>query len=164
MCNSASISSAASHWVLLLTVAQVTPSILVATAMGSFSDRYGRKTSLVLATASSVVESALLVAVEVMPLAPSTVRMALLGGEVVVGFMGAYSLFFMAVFSMVVDSIQRGQRTLLIGFMEGVIYLGKQTGLIDKRLAFCPENVRDKREEGVHEYESVQPNCDKSNA
>jgi MFS family permease len=48
---------------LYATVAQVTPAVVVATAMGALSDRYGRKSSLVLAASAGLVEAAVIVAV-----------------------------------------------------------------------------------------------------
>lgn len=53
----------AAKWMLYATVAQVTPAVVVATAMGALSDRYGRKSSLVLAASAGLVEAAVIVAV-----------------------------------------------------------------------------------------------------
>jgi hypothetical protein len=52
----------------------------------------------------------------------------IVGGEVLVGCMGAASLFFMATFSMTIDSIHRSKRTLYIGLLEGTIYFGAARG------------------------------------
>ena len=116
-----SVEAESSHWLLYFNVAYGLPSILVCLLYGGISDLIGRKPFIVLPIVGNLVITVVMVAVVY------SYTMSLyyfLVGGFVAGLLGNFAIFNLATYSYVADISSRSNRTLQIGVLEAMTYLG----------------------------------------
>ncbi|KAL9955023.1 hypothetical protein ACROYT_G042623 [Oculina patagonica] len=114
-----------SKWILHQSVASTVPSIVVSMMLGSWSDKVGRKTVLILPSVGSV----LLYINYMLNVAYFSLDVNfILIGVCISGFFGGFTTTLLGVFSYISDITDKSQRTLRVAVLESMIFLGGAVG------------------------------------
>ena len=114
-----------SKWILYQSVSLMVPSIAASLILGSWSDRVGRKTVLILPSVGSV-----LLYIDYMLNAGyfSLDVNFILIGVCISGFFGGFATTLLGVFSYISDISDKSQRTVRVAILESMIFLGGTVG------------------------------------
>lgn len=111
-----------SHWILYINIASGVPSILVSIFYGAVSDVKGRRLFMILPALGMIVNQAVVLCVVFLPnILPLPF---LLLGSLVSGVSGSFSVFNFAVYSYASDISATSKRTVQIGILESMTFLG----------------------------------------
>lgn len=114
-----------SKWILYQSVALMVPSIAASLILGSWSDKVGRKTVLILPSVGSV----LLYINYMLNVGYFSLDVNyILIGVCISGFFGGFATTLLAVFSYISDITDKSQRTLRVAILESMIFLGGTVG------------------------------------
>ena len=120
-----SVHQKTSKWILHQSVVQMLPSIAVSLILGSWSDKVGRKTVLILPSVGSV----LLYINYMLNVAYFSLDVNyILIGVCISGFFGGFATTLLGVFSYISDITDKSQRTLRVAILESMIFLGGAVG------------------------------------
>ena len=114
-----------SKWILYESVASAVPSITASLILGSWSDKVGRKTVLILPSVGSVL---LYINYMLNVWYFSLDVNFILIGVCISGFFGGFATTLLGVFSYISDISDKSQRTLRFAILETMIYLGGTVG------------------------------------
>ena len=117
-----------SHWLLYVNVASGVPAVLVSVFYGAVSDVKGRRPFMVLPALGSIVNQA--VVLSVVHLSHTLPLPFLLLGSFVSGLCGTFPVFNFAVYSYVSDVSTTSKRTVQIGVLESMTFLGATLSLV----------------------------------
>ena len=109
-----------SRWLLYINLANSIPAIVAALAFGAWSDKTGRRLVLCLPAVGIALNAAVVLIVWYRNLPVSY----LLIGQIGSSFLGGYATFLMATFAYMADITTHENRTLRIGILESMTYLG----------------------------------------
>eukprot|EP00056_Hartaetosiga_gracilis_P005319 m.83575 g.83575 ORF g.83575 m.83575 type:complete len:534 (-) comp12126_c0_seq1:143-1744(-) len=123
-CNSATVTGKASDLLIYYNLAMVIPSFFIVTTLGSLSDMYGRKIMMFLPCVGSLLQQLGILLVIYLDLSLPWLYMPMLA----YGFFGTYALFLLSLFTSVADITTPHERTVWIGFMEGMNLVGTCAG------------------------------------
>lgn len=115
------VEAQSSHWLLYVNVAYGVPSILVSLLYGGVSDLIGRKPFIVLPIVGNMVNTIVMLAVVYS--GTSHVHYFLIGGFLG-GLLGNFSIFNLSAYAYAADVSTHSKRTLHIGVLESMTYLG----------------------------------------
>ena len=122
------VQSRSSHWLLYTNLAIGLPSILLSMIYGSLSDQLGRKTFIALPPIGSIINTAVILLViylqDTLPIG------FFLLGAFASGLFGSFSVFNFGVYSYVSDISVHSKRTVRIGVLESMTYLGATLSLL----------------------------------
>ena len=122
------VQSRSSHWLLYINLASGLPSIFLSMLYGSLSDLLGRKTFIALPPIGSIVNTAVILLVvyleDTLPIA------FFLLGAFASGLFGNFSVLNFGVYSYASDISVRSKRTVQIGVLESMTYLGATLSLL----------------------------------
>ena len=114
-----------SKWILYQSVSQAVPSIAASLILGSWSDRVGRKTVLILPSVGSVLLYInYMLNVKFFSLDVNFILI----GVCISGFFGGFATTLLGVFSYISDITDKSQRTLRVAILESMIFLGGTVG------------------------------------
>ena len=114
-----------SRWILYQSIAQTLPSIAASLILGSWSDKVGRKTVLILPSVGSV----LLYTNYILNVAYFSLDVNyILIGVCISGFFGGFATTLLGVFSYISDITDKSQRTVRVAILESMIFLGGTVG------------------------------------
>ncbi|XP_078350899.1 lysosomal proton-coupled steroid conjugate and bile acid symporter SLC46A3-like [Oculina patagonica] len=114
-----------SKWILHQSLAVMLPSIAASLILGSWSDRVGRKTVLILPSVGSV----LLYINYMLNVAYFSLHVNfILIGVCISGFFGGFATTLLGVFSYISDITDKSQRTLRVAVLESMIFMGGTVG------------------------------------
>ena len=114
-----------SRWILYQSVSLMVPSIAASLILGSWSDRVGRKTVLILPSVGSV----LLYTNYMLNAGYFSLDVNfILIGVCISGFFGGFATTLLGVFSYISDITDKSQRTLRVAILESMIFLGGTVG------------------------------------
>ena len=117
-----------SHWLLYINIASGVPSILVSVIYGAVSDMKGRRLFMILPVLGSILnQTVVLLAVYFQDTLPLPI---LLLGAFVSGIGGTFPVFNFAVYSYVSDISSNSKRTIHIGILESMTFLGATASLL----------------------------------
>eukprot|EP00055_Hartaetosiga_balthica_P004171 m.10427 g.10427 ORF g.10427 m.10427 type:complete len:528 (-) comp3667_c0_seq1:37-1620(-) len=123
-CNSATVTGKASDLLIFYNLAMVIPSFFVVTTLGALSDKYGRKIMMFLPCVGSLLQQLGILLVIYLNLSLPWLYLPML----LYGFFGTYALFLLSLFTSVADITSPHERTVWIGFMEGMNLAGTCAG------------------------------------
>ncbi|XP_078682545.1 lysosomal proton-coupled steroid conjugate and bile acid symporter SLC46A3-like isoform X2 [Branchiostoma floridae x Branchiostoma belcheri] len=119
------VETTASQYLLYLNVANVIPSVLVLFFLGSWTDRFGRKTAMVMPSVGALISATNLII-------QSTYIYAALPylfiGSIVAGLTGGYACVLMTTYTYITDITDNNTRTWRIGILEAMTGLGATIG------------------------------------
>lgn len=122
------VQSRSSHWLLYVNLASGLPSIFLSMIYGSLSDRLGRKIFIALPPIGSIVNTAVILLVfyleDTLPIA------FFLLGAFASGIFGNFSVLNFGVYSYASDISAHSRRTVQIGVLESMTYLGATLSLL----------------------------------
>ena len=120
------VQRSSSEWIFYNTVAYSVPSIISSLLLGSWSDKFGRKVTIVLPLIGLGIEAiSSILNVHFYEASP----VYLLYGNILSGVFGGFSTLLMAVFSYMADVTKdKSNRTLRIGLLESMTFVGGATG------------------------------------
>ena len=122
------VQTEASHWLLYVNLASGLPSILVSIFYGAISDQKGRRLFIILPSLGSIVyQTVLLVMVYFQHTLPLSF---ILLGAFAYGIGGNVSVVNFAVYSYVSDVSAKSKRTMQIGILESMTFLGATASLL----------------------------------
>ena len=114
-----------SKWILYQSVSLMVPSIAASLILGSWSDRVGRKTVLILPSVGSVLLYInYMLNVKFFSLDVNFILI----GVCISGFFGGFVTTLLGVFSYISDITDKSQRTLRVAILESMIFLGGTVG------------------------------------
>jgi len=114
-----------SKWILYQSVASTVPSIAASLILGSWSDKVGRKTVLILPSVGSV----LLYINYMLNVGYFSLDVNfILIGVCISGFFGGFATTLLGVFSYISDISDKSQRTMRVAILESMIFLGGTVG------------------------------------
>ena len=114
-----------SKWILYQSVSSMLPSIAASLILGSWSDKVGRKTVLILPSVGSV----LLYINYMLNVGFFSLNVDyLLIGVCISGFFGGFATTLLGVFSYISDITDESQRTTRVALLESMIFLGGTVG------------------------------------
>lgn len=114
-----------SKWILYQSVSLMVPSIAASLILGSWSDKVGRKTVLILPSIGSV----LLYINYMLNVGYFSLDVNfILIGVCISGFFGGFATTLLGVFSYISDITDKSQRTLRVAILESMIFLGGTVG------------------------------------
>ena len=114
-----------SKWILHQSIALMLPSIAASLILGSWSDKVGRKTVLILPSIGSV----LLFTNYILNVAYFSLDVNyILIGVCISGFFGGFATTLLGVFSYISDITDKSQRTVRVAILESMIFLGGTVG------------------------------------
>ena len=123
--NEDTVQSKTSHWILYQSLAFTLPSILSSLIFGSWSDKVGRKFTLVLPLIGAVLQAVnSLLNVAYMSLDVNFLIIGVFLG----GCFGGFATLLLSVFSYMADITDKASRTLRVGILESMIFLGGTVG------------------------------------
>lgn len=115
------VRASVSHWILYNNLAASLPTIAISLFYGSISDIYGRRMFMILPAIGGILNA--IVVLTVSYYFPHKIYLYLIG-SLVSGLTGGFSSFNFAVYSYVVDTSVIKYRTIKIGILEAMMYLG----------------------------------------
>ncbi|KAK3870690.1 hypothetical protein Pcinc_024110 [Petrolisthes cinctipes] len=118
----------ASHWVLASTFSLALPSIITAQFLGSWSDTYGRKIPMLLPPVGAMLSSVVYV-VMAGRLHQTPVALVILA-SLIAGLCGGFTSCIMTCMSYVGQATSSRSRTMRVGVLEGMTFLGGTLGPI----------------------------------
>ena len=122
------VQARASHWLLYVNLATGLPSILVSIFYGAISDQMGRRLFIILPALGSIFNQTVILFViyfqHSLPLS------FLLLGAFASGIGGSFSVINFAVYSYVSDVSAQSKRTIQIGVLESMTFLGATVSLL----------------------------------
>ena len=120
------VQRSSSEWIFYNAVAYSVPSIVTSLLWGSWSDKFGRKVTIVLPLVGLGIEAiSNILNVHYYDASPVN----LLYGNILSGIFGGYSTMLMALFSYMADVTKdKSNRTLRIGLLESMTFIGGATG------------------------------------
>ncbi|PIK58124.1 putative proton-coupled folate transporter-like [Apostichopus japonicus] len=120
------VSSAASHWVIILNLALTVPSVISSLFLGSWSDTTGRRTVILLPTVGTIIYCCFLI---VSASFIYTSVWIIIAAQAILGVTGAYPILTSAVFSYLGDITTKENRTVRFGILESMTFIGSSIGL-----------------------------------
>ena len=121
------VQSRTSHWILYVNLATGIPSIFVSMLYGSLSDQMGRRFFLALPAVGSIVNAGIILQVVYMDSLPLGY---LLFGAFSLGCYGNFAVINFASYSYTSDISSHSKRTVKIGVLESMTYLGAALSLL----------------------------------
>lgn len=116
-----SVETESSHWLLYCNIAYGLPSIMVTLLYGGISDQVGRKPFIILPIVGNMVNTIVML---VVAYSATSQLYCFLIGAFVAGLFGNFAIFNLAAYSYAADISSHSNRTLHIGVLESMTYLG----------------------------------------
>ncbi|XP_065577143.1 proton-coupled folate transporter-like isoform X3 [Artemia franciscana] len=114
-----------SHWILISTVSLTIPSIIVCNFLGAYSDTHGRKLPLVLPSVGIILSSIVYMVMSTYPAVPIDF---IILASIMSGLFGGFVSCIMAVVSYVTTISSAELRTMRVGLLESMTFVGGTIG------------------------------------
>ncbi|XP_071963637.1 lysosomal proton-coupled steroid conjugate and bile acid symporter SLC46A3-like isoform X2 [Antedon mediterranea] len=116
-----------SHWLIYINIALAIPTVVSSMFLGRWSDKVGRKMTMIAPAVGSIINGLVLVFSSFFIYAPLA---WLLLGTICLGLSGAYATLTFSVFSYLGDVTKKESRTLRYSLLEAMTFLGSFLGLL----------------------------------